>query len=157
MPPKNGRANGIAASEETTTALLRNGQMITDTSAIEKYRLPVAAPFKGKCIGAFQVPSPLGSKTTSLNVLAHDGNEMDYLNEQVHGPRWEHVSVSVVGQRRLPTWEEMHHVKRMFWLDSETVLQFHPMESEYVNTNPMVLHLWRMVGTDHPLPPKCLV
>lgn len=38
---------------------------------------------------------------------------------------WEHVSVSVSGARRCPTWEEMDAVKRLFWADDETVMQLH--------------------------------
>lgn len=70
-------------------------------------------------------------------------------------PQWEHVSVSCID--RCPTWAEMHLVKQMFWSDDETVLQFHPRKSEYVNRHEYALHLWRQVGVDHPLPPNHLV
>lgn len=56
---------------------------------------------------------------------------------------WEHVSVSVYpSAKRLPTWDEMAHVKDLFWAPDETVVQFHPPESEYVNVH-QVLHLWK--------------
>ncbi len=68
---------------------------------------------------------------------------------------WEHVSIS--GPDRTPNWEEMQAVKELFWSDEETVLQFHPRKTDYVNINPNVLHLWRKVGVDHELPPKVCV
>lgn len=74
--------------------------------------------------------------------------------------KWEHVSVSkrhkFLRQSPLPTWEDMCFVKKLFWGDDETVLQFHPKASEYVNNAP-VLHLWKKKGEDFELPPSLLV
>lgn len=68
---------------------------------------------------------------------------------------WEHVSVSLID--RCPTWDEMVFVKQLFWADDETVLQFHPMKSQYINAMPFCLHLWKAIGINHPLPPSdCL-
>src|SRR5690348_8904636 len=54
---------------------------------------------------------------------------------------WEHVSVSKTRGKNwyLPTWEDMCFVKQLFWDEEETVLQFHPKKSEYVNKHPCVL------------------
>lgn len=71
------------------------------------------------------------------------------------GEGWEHVSVNY--KKRMPTWEEMCKVKEMFWNDDETVVQFHPKKSEYVNVHPYCLHLWRKKNTDFELPPRLLV
>ncbi len=68
---------------------------------------------------------------------------------------WEHVSVSVAG--RVPTWDEMCSVKELFWADEECVIQFHPPKSEYVNTHPYVLHLWRRPGYEPERPPRALI
>ena len=65
--------------------------------------------------------------------------------------QWEHVSVSL--PNRIPTWTEMCFVKELFWDDSETVLQFHPPKSEYVNDMPFCLHLWKKSGVNAELPP----
>lgn len=74
----------------------------------------------------------------------------------VDGPEgWEHVSVS--HPDRCPTWEEMAEIKSLFWRDDETVLQFHPRRSEYVNTHNYCLHLWKHAGVDHELPPAWMV
>ena len=67
---------------------------------------------------------------------------------------WEHVSVSL--HNRTPTWDEMCFIKDQFWLPEETVIQFHPAESEYKRVHPYVLHLWRH-KSGHALPPRILV
>jgi hypothetical protein len=66
---------------------------------------------------------------------------------------WEHVSVSVFpNAKRLPTWDEMSVVKDLFWRPNETVVQFHPANSEYVNHYDC-LHLWRPTRYALILPP----
>ncbi len=66
---------------------------------------------------------------------------------------WEHVSVSCAN--RCPTWDEMCAVKDLFWTGEETVVQFHPRKSRYVNRHEFCLHLWRRIGGEEmfPLPP----
>jgi hypothetical protein len=53
----------------------------------------------------------------------------------------------------------MKLVKDMFWESNETVIQYHPAASEYVNTHPYCLHLWRQTDGHilMELPPKELV
>ena len=68
---------------------------------------------------------------------------------------WEHVSVSL--EHRCPTWDEMCFVKDLFWTEEETVVQFHPKRSEYVNDCEHCLHLWRPLGIEYVLPPKDLI
>ena len=70
-------------------------------------------------------------------------------------PVWEHVSVSA--RNRCPTWKEMCAIKDLFWAANETVLQFHPSVSEYVNHHNNCLHLWKKCGENHELPPKWMV
>ncbi|MBU8870651.1 MAG: hypothetical protein KOO60_07295 [Gemmatimonadales bacterium] len=71
---------------------------------------------------------------------------------------WEHVSVSVVGNRKAtPTWDEMCAIKDMIFAPDECVIQYHPPASDYVNTHPGVLHLWRPVNGEIPMPPKWMV
>ena len=64
---------------------------------------------------------------------------------------WEHVSVSL--PHRCPTWVEMCYVKDLFWLPTETVIQFHPSRLRYVNAHPTCLHLWRNPNAEIELPP----
>jgi len=82
------------------------------------------ASMRGDRHGAFLVQGPYGR---NLRILASDGDG------------WEHVSVSMAADRRCPNWHEMCFVKKLFWEEDETVVQFHPKESEYVNCHPYCL------------------
>lgn len=94
--------------------------------------------------GAFRIPAIQGE----FIVIASDGEG------------WEHVSaryMSISGQGRTPTWEQMCTIKRIFWDDEDVVMQLHPAKSDYINNHPHVLHLWRPIGQEIPKPPKALV
>ena len=69
--------------------------------------------------------------------------------------QWEHVSVSL--PNRCPTWGEMCLVKDLFWDEDETVIQFHPKKSAYVNHHEFCLHLWKPPGNNVELPPQFAV
>jgi hypothetical protein len=70
---------------------------------------------------------------------------------------WEHVSVHAFkdggNKQRIPTWKEMSHVKDLCWDNEDIVIQFHPPKSKYVNIHNNVLHLWRPLKFEIPLPP----
>ena len=68
---------------------------------------------------------------------------------------WDHVSVSF--KNRMPTWDEMAEIKRMFFWPHEVVMQLHPNEEEYVNLFPYCLHLWRPWLVEIPTPPSWMV
>jgi hypothetical protein len=70
--------------------------------------------------------------------------------------RWDHVSVSP-RKKRCPTWEEMCWVKNKFFEPDEVVMQLHPAEKDWISIHPYVLHLWRPVNLEIPLPPKIMV
>lgn len=75
---------------------------------------------------------------------------------------WEHVSVSLIDNKfrpikRTPTWKEMCCVKKMFWDSEDTVIQFHPPESEYVSHHDYVLHLWRKQNENFETPPSIAI
>lgn len=72
------------------------------------------------------------------------------------GGGWEHVSVSLIAGHGLPTWNTMCKVKDMFWGPNETVVQYHPKQSEYKNFAE-VLHLWKKSGSEYELPPSIMV
>lgn len=104
---------------------------------------------RGSLYGYFKVGTPEGA---TLHVIS-GGPADPELNAG-----WEHVSVSVDGHThcgRLPTWDEMCIVKRLFWKDDELVVQFHPPEKDYINQN-QVLHLWKSPDPVS-LPPKIQV
>lgn len=64
------------------------------------------------------------------------------------GGGWEHVSISLPGAKKCPSWEVMVAIKDMFWDPGDMVIQFHPPEADYVNIHPYTLHLWRKAGTN---------
>lgn len=68
---------------------------------------------------------------------------------------WEHVSVS--HPYRCPTWDEMAQVAALFWDAEDTVIQFRPPASDYVNCHPYCLHWWRPTHADLPRPPVWMV
>lgn len=112
-----------------------------NTKEIEQYRVtkgPMVSTSSYGNNGAFVAFSPADGQT--MQIIASDGGG------------WEHVSVSF--QDRCPTWAEMCWVKNLFWNDRETVIQYHPSKSEYVNNHPFCLHLWKPVGVKLPKPPK---
>jgi len=94
--------------------------------------------------GAFQIE--LGSDTYA-HIIASDGMG------------WEHVSVHIEEYKKseTPTWDEMCLIKNTFWDEEDCVIQFHPPKSEYVNQHENVLHLWRKIGFEQPLPDSILI
>lgn len=89
--------------------------------------------------GFFEVPF----RSFKFRVIASDGEG------------WEHVSVSL--PNRTPNWEEMCFIKDLFWDDTETIVQYHPPKSDYVNNHEHCLHLWKPVDEVLPRPPAILV
>lgn len=103
---------------------------------------PMASTLQGGMNGQFAV----WHKNTELLIQVSDGLG------------WEHVSVSRRGKRGWPpSWDMMCFVKNLFWTPEECVIQYHPPESEYVNTHPGVLHLWRPINEHIPMPPIAMV
>jgi len=71
------------------------------------------------------------------------------------GGGWDHVSVHCDG--RCPIWDEMCFMRDIFFQDFETILQYHPSKTDYINCHPYTLHLWRPQGEAIPMPPKEMV
>ena len=91
--------------------------------------------------GAFSIPAP--KSKLCLHIIASDGMN------------WEHVSVSL--PNRAPNWTEMCFVKSLFWDEEDTVIQYHPPKSVYVNVHSYCLHLWRPFDFNVPTPPMELI
>jgi hypothetical protein len=77
------------------------------------------------------------------------------------GMGWEHVSVTIAeidkDATRCPTWEEMCWVKNKFWNVNECVIQYHPVEEDYISCHNFCLHLWKPIGIDIPKPDPKMV
>jgi len=106
------------------------------------------SPYNSGPSGAFEIASPFGGTMERLRIISSDA-------ELVESKGWEHVSVSL--QHRCPTWDEMAYVKGLFWSELETVIQFHPRKSEYVNCHPYCLHMWRNTRQTIELPPRFMI
>lgn len=105
--------------------------------------------------GAFSFPY----KGKILNTIATDGKGDPDLLKPEH--IWEHVSCHaldpVFRKEQVPTWEQMAYVASLFWDDDECLIQYRPAKKDYVNHHPCVLHWWRPVHLEIPLPPKVCV
>lgn len=73
------------------------------------------------------------------------------------GEGWQHVSVTLEREAKIPSWTMMCKIKELFWNDQDWVVQFHPAKSEYVNNHPGCLHLWRPTDAKMPTPDSILV
>jgi len=82
--------------------------------------------------------------------VAVQKNSMLYKIIASWGGRWDHVSISL--ENRCPTWDEMCWAKDLFWNSEETVIQYHPSKSSYINNHPFCLHLWKPQHQTIPLP-----
>ncbi len=118
----------------------------------------------GKHLNRFRRTHPLWGKTEANSLMGFfvvplNGAELRVISSGNKGDdpenKWEHVSVSL--SDRCPTWDEMCHVKNLFWEPCETVLQFHPTALKYVNFHPFCLHLWKKRGVNHELPPEWMI
>jgi len=102
----------------------------------------------GDTFGAFRVSMP-GSQAVML-VIIGDGKEWERTGFAL--PAWEHVSVSL--KNRTPTWEEMEWVREQVFDDSELVLWLSVPRADHINIHDNVLHMWRPIGVELPVPPK---
>ena len=73
------------------------------------------------------------------------------------GGGWDHGSGAPYQRSYVPSWEDMCRLKDMFFREDETVVQYHPAKSEYVNTVENCLHLWRPQNETLPTPPSIMV
>jgi hypothetical protein len=116
---------------------------------LERWRAPhpLGWPQERGCdFGWFEVPTSAAGPWLFVQVSPGDG--------EAEG--WEHASVSL--RHRCPTWEEMCRVKDLIWAPEDTVMQFHPPKSDYVNRAKYCLHLWCYRGAlPMPRPPRILV
>jgi hypothetical protein len=99
--------------------------------------------------GCFLLLCPVTGCT--LRVIVSNGR--DWQQAGMPGEPWEHVSISKEFGI-LSTYLERKWVRETFWEDEETVIEFWPPKSKFVNINPGVLHLWRPTETVIPMPPE---
>ena len=126
--------------------------MKKNNTEIEKYRVT-----KEVCLNSYISKSFVSDKSYGNNGLFMIKKNNVWIRCIVSDlENWDHVSVSIEPSR-LTNWEEMKFVKELFWGDEETVLQFHPKKTAYVNVNKYVLHLWKPQSIEIVLPDLELV
>lgn len=86
-------------------------------------------------------------------VIPHNKNILHVIVSDELG--WDHVSISL--ENRCPTWDEMSYIKTLFFKDNETVVQYHPEKTKYINLANTCLHLWKSTEFEYCLPPIYLV
>jgi hypothetical protein len=91
--------------------------------------------------GVFRIPHP--ATGVMLICIASTGGD------------WDHVSVSL--KHRCPNWREMSFIKRLFFEDDETAVEYHVRETEHVNNYSTCLHLWRPQTQEIPRPSASMV
>ena len=91
------------------------------------------------CNGVFRIPR----SGYELLVIASNGDG------------WDHVSVSRSDAAN-PSWDDMCEAKKLFFDDSETVVQFYMVVAKHINVPLPVLHLWKPQGEEIKLPPRRL-
>ena len=79
------------------------------------------------------------NKTLGLRVIESWNKELD-------GKTWHHVSVS--RKSRLPSYEDLCFVKKVFIGEDKTAYQIFAKKSDHVNIHPYCLHLWHCVDGD---------
>jgi len=67
-------------------------------------------------------------------------------NLQGDGKTWLHVSMS--RQQKIPTYDDMAKVKRIFIGPERQAVQIFPMHDRHVNIHPYCLHLWCCIEGD---------
>jgi hypothetical protein len=102
----------------------------------------------GDLFGAFLIV-PGALFPWGLKMIASNG-----MLSETEDTGWEHVSVSRLTSPDVPSWDEMTHVAKLFWDDSDWLVQFRPAAADYVNIHPGVLHWWRWKAGESPRPPK---
>lgn len=101
-----------------------------------------------------------------LHMSTKSGDKFGYFDIKFNGNRfsviisdgggWDHVSVTL-NRKRCPTWEEMCWIKDQFFDENETVVQYHPAKSDYVNNHRYCLHLWKPTGAKLPTPESLMI
>ena len=73
------------------------------------------------------------------------------------GGGWEHLSISPITKKQMPSWDLMCRMKDMFWEENETCVEYHPAKENYVNNMPYCLHIRKPINQELPIPPSIFV
>lgn len=118
--------------------------MASDAREFKEWILPFYWPFIQKLparnwqfkidFASVWIESPYG-----LRVMLGGQTEED-------GKKWLHLSVSRAN--RVPSYDDLTKVKRMFFGEEAKAIFIFAPESEHINIHPFVLHLWHCLDGD---------
>lgn len=99
-------------------------------------------------MGWKELAPPPGPLTESRCFVSQDGGLRVITSEETHedGKAWLHVSMS--RRSRMPTYDDLATVKRVFVGDDLPAYQIFPVRKEHVNLHEYCLHLWAPIGHD---------
>lgn len=97
---------------------------------------------------------PIAFGNNGSFVIYYKGRELLVIASD--GGGWDHVSVSLRNEKT-PNWADMCFIKDLFFEETETVVQYHPKKSEYVNNHSGCLHMWKKQNSEFELPPSIFV
>lgn len=75
-----------------------------------------------------------------VNIAAGGMSVIESIATELDGRRWHHVSVA--RPDRVPTWDDIAMVKRVWLGHGVLAIQVIPPTSKHVNIHPYCLHLW---------------
>lgn len=75
-----------------------------------------------------------------------DGMSIIYSISVYSGKAWMHVSCA--RRNRLPSWEDLQHIKDVLIGKEKQALQVLPPQAKHVNIHPNCLHLWHCIDGD---------
>ena len=107
--------------------------------------------------------SKAGDRFGAFIICHQDGRRIYMIVDDGSVSEWEHVSITVAKKHNgtlkslIPTWDLMAMAKDLFWEEEETVVQFHPPKSQYVNNHEACLHLWKSKRQEYLVPPTELI
>lgn len=138
---------------------MRDKPLIDEDFRVE--RGPLKSDESYGVVGAFVIPTKSISTLDKNKPLNQHGHHIQCISHDGRETGWEHVSCTITHQPShktyCPNWEQMATIKQAFWEKEETVLQYHPKASEYVNIHKEVLHLFRPLNQEVPTPPTELL
>ena len=90
---------------------------------------------------------PMGDPMFGLRAYAKGGLKVLYSVDPVSFDKpWVHVSCS--RKDRIPSYEDLMEVKKIFIGDGRQAIQVFPVKAKHINIHPNCLHLWACLGDD---------
>jgi hypothetical protein len=106
----------------------------------------VRCPFGWERLEPVVLRNPDDGSELRMEFFYRQGLKVAVSTDDIDGKRWLHVSMS--RQTRLPNYDDMKLVKRMFVGDDLAAYQCFPPAAQHVNLHENCLHLWAPLDGD---------